>query len=157
MSESDEDVLIIDGATAELEQHEFVHATAFDVVASFSQASALDHPSSTKSIMIAMWLHVRGEVHSLLCTNSAVYRNERNLLKTSIAPAVTVLTASLVDRFGVSVGTASSLAALALLVPLKIAVRAWCSNVATRSETLSREEKLALKKIADAGTETPTR
>ena len=43
----------------------------------------------------SLWLSLRVEVHDLLCTNSAKYRNERALFQGTATPAITALSAIL--------------------------------------------------------------
>jgi len=54
---------------------------------------------------------------------------EKDALKTSVAPAVAVLSSSLASRFGIEAGAATAMAAVALLLSLKMSVNAWCSAV----------------------------
>src|SRR5438270_8110904 len=101
--------------TLELTADPSVGVAARRVLESFS-TSGLSHPQSPDSIDSSVWLFVRSEVHSLLCTKSAKYRVERELLVQSTKPAIAVLTGLLVSHFGISAGMAGSLAALALLI-----------------------------------------
>lgn len=132
----------------ELSSTDTVRAMAGEVIASFA-SSNFSHPSSSKSVVSSLWLFAREEVHSLLCTRSEKYRTERNLIAGSTKPAIAVLTATLVSHFGVSVGTASSLASLALLVPLKLAVNSWCAMVKANPRDLTYDEKKVLATIAN--------
>jgi hypothetical protein len=138
-----------DKLTLELTADPHVGVAAMRVLESFS-TSGLSHPQSSDSIDSSAWLFVRTEVHSLLCTKSAKYRAERELLAQSTKPAIAVFTGLLVSHFGISAGMAGSLAALALLVPFKLALNSWCAIIQESPRELSRREKISIMEIADA-------
>lgn len=93
------------------------------------------------------WTELRKEISDLICTSSKKYRNERKALAQTAEPAMGILTAFLINRFGLEAGTATALASAALLVPLKLTVQSWCASY--RSGLLPTKDELhTLKKIA---------
>ena len=71
---------------------------------------------------------------------------EKDALKTSVAPAVAVLSSSLASRFGIEAGAATAMAAVALLLSLKMSVNAWCSAV--KAKVPEAAESKVLDEIA---------
>ena len=108
----------------------------------------LRHQGSTESDFAKMWASLRIEVHCLLCTNDARYAEARMLLKTSAAPVVGLLASTLVSRFGVSAGTAGTMAAIAMIVPLRVSINAWCRAFPSNANGLVGNERATLKELS---------
>lgn len=95
-----------------------------------------------------IWLNLRNEVYDLLCTKSAKDQTERSLLNTAGAPTIAALTAYLTRSFGIPIAAASSLSSLALLLPLKMTINAWCAAVSSTPTGMSTAELQAVKEVA---------
>lgn len=91
-------------------------------------ARALDGTLSTRnsSTLVTVWSALRAEVHELLCTNSAKYKKERTLVRSTATPAIAALTGAITSRFPIEVSMATAVASVGLLLPFRITVVAWC-------------------------------
>jgi hypothetical protein len=78
-----------------------------------------------------IWSALRREVHELLCTSSAKYAKERSSFNATLKPAIAALAAFVTKDYGFPVAAASSLASLALLLPVRMVKDAWCSVLPT--------------------------
>jgi hypothetical protein len=94
-------------------------------------------------------LYARAEVYKLLCTKNERYRNDRQSILAIKTSFVGFLTGAITMKFGISEGTATAVAAVALFLPIKIGLNAWCAMY--KDTALSRIEQKALKdKAGDA-------
>jgi hypothetical protein len=96
-----------------------------------------------------MWRYLRKELHALLCTKSAKYARERGLLSSTATPAIALLSGLLTTEFGITAGTAGTLAAISLLIPLKMSVSAWCRAYKDSENDVTELELQELRKLAD--------
>jgi hypothetical protein len=96
----------------------------------------------------SVWFHLRRETHDLLCTKSTKYQSERTLIATAGAPAIAALTTYLTSDFGIPVASASALASLALFLPLKMTINAWCQAFSKNAEKPGADELNTLKQLA---------
>jgi hypothetical protein len=92
-----------------------------------------------------IWVALRREVHDLLCTHSAKYAKERSSFAVTLKPAIAALAAFLAKDYGFPVAAASSLAGLALLLPIQMVKEAWCSSVAAGD--IKEGERKQLRKL----------
>src|SRR5260370_18200002 len=88
-----------------------------------------------------LWMLLKEEVYILLCENSRKYKRERNALRQSVAPAVGLLSSMLTSKFGMEAGAASGMAAVALLIPLKVSLNAWFVAMKDRRFTTFKDQK----------------
>jgi hypothetical protein len=108
------------------------------------------HFSGDSSRTLAqVWRALRAEIYELVCTDSAKYARERSTLATTMKPAVAALAAFLSKDYGYPAAAASSLASVALLLPLQMLKDAWCSVAASTSAEAS--DRKALQQIIQAG------
>lgn len=107
----------------------------------------LEHYSFRSRDQRNRWLFVRAEVHKLLCSEIDDYKRERELLQKTATPAISLLTGLIVGATQSPVALASAIAAVALLIPLKIGVRAWCAEYASSPTEISSSERQAVKQI----------
>ena len=97
----------------------------------------------------SIWSALRAEVHELLCTNSARYKDERALIKSTGKPAIAALSAILTAKFGLEASMAIALSGLALLLPFRITAGAWC-RAYQDSRSVAALELKELKKLRRA-------
>jgi hypothetical protein len=126
---------------------ESVREAADLVVLAITEDEALQLNPSGPTLK-AVWLSLRKETYDLLCTKSTKYQSERTLFATAGAPAIAALTAYLTSNFGLPIASASALASLALLLPLKMTINAWCSAFGADSKEPTDPEISMLKKVA---------
>jgi hypothetical protein len=117
------------------------------ITMAITQDSAL-HLSPSGPTLRSIWFQLRREVYELLCTNSEKYKSERSLVATTGAPAIAALTAYLTSKFGLPIASASALASLALLLPLKMTVNAWCAAVSSNINEPSAAELTTLRQLS---------
>jgi hypothetical protein len=91
------------------------------------------------------WAPLKREVFALLCEKSAKYQKERKALESSVIPLVGVLSSFLTHQFGVAAGTASALSSVALLLPLKMGINAWCEGIKDQDLMTDAERELLTK------------
>jgi hypothetical protein len=101
--------------------------------------------------LAAVWAKLKLEVHALLCTDAERYAAERTLFKTTLKPAVAALSAYLTKDFGMEVASASALAGLSLLLPLKMTVNAWCASTSDGVGRVTEPESSILDQLAANG------
>jgi hypothetical protein len=123
-----------------------VRSTAGLVAMAITQDAPLQLSPSSPGLK-QIWIFLRRETYDLLCTKSEKYQSERTLLATGGAPAIAALTAFLTSKFGLPVASASSLASLGLLLPLKMTINAWCAAYTSNIEEPSAAELATLKEI----------
>ena len=112
--------------------------------------STLSHrDGNNRDAKVKAWLFLRDEIHSLLCTKSTKYKKERSLLASTAAPAIAVLSAALTTKFGIATGTAGTLAAIFLIIPLKISINTWCNIYKQNMNNISKKEAEVIKSIRD--------
>lgn len=104
---------------------------------------------SKPSLVKKAWLALRLEVYDLICTDKVKYSRERKLLESTATPAVSIMTAFLVENFGIATGTSASLAALSLYLPIRMSKNAWCDNMKYRDNLLTPNEKVMLKNLSE--------
>jgi len=92
-----------------------------------------------------IWVALRHEVRDLLCTRSAKYAKERSSFAVTLKPAIAALAAFLTKDYGFPVAAASSLAGLALLLPIQMVKDAWCASVAAGD--IKEGERRQLRKL----------
>jgi hypothetical protein len=121
------------------------------VEASLRGESASMHFSGKKNKPLdEIWVALRKEVHELLCTESAKYATERAAFTVSVKPAIAALAAIITHEYGFPVAAASSLAGLALLLPVRMVKEAWCSAADTKN--IADLEKNQLRKLIEENT-----
>jgi hypothetical protein len=118
---------------------------------SLADASSALHLSPTGPSLKDIWGRLRSEVHELLCTNSPKYKEERSLFQKSYKPAIAALAAYLVSAYGLPIASATALAGLGVVLPVKMVVTSWC---AAFEEKVSQAELTLIKSIGDAAAET---
>lgn len=109
----------------------------------------LEHHSSSNQPGHKLWLYLKEEVFQLLCTKSAKYRKERALLSTSAVPAIALLSGLLSNKFGIATGTAGTLAAISLIIPMRLSVNSWCEMQKQKISEITNEELEKLKSISE--------
>jgi hypothetical protein len=83
------------------------------------------------------WSYLRDEVHDLICTNSAKYRKERGSFNAVEKPIVLLFGSLITSHFSLEAATATTLATLALSMPLNIGRNAWCQAYKARKSKAS--------------------
>lgn len=66
------------------------------------------------------WRYLHDEIHALVCTKSTKYAEERRSFSALTTPLILLFGGLLTQQFGLAAATASSLAALALAMPIKL-------------------------------------
>lgn len=107
--------------------------------------------------LAAVWANLKLEVHALLCTHAERYAAERTLFRTTLKPAVAALSAYLTKDFGMEVASASALAGLSLLLPLKMTVNAWCASTSDGIGRVTEPESSILDQLATDGPSNPAK
>jgi len=95
-----------------------------------------------------IWIYLKKEIYSLLCTKSKKYRKERGLLKSTATPAVAIIASVISREFGLAQATATTMAAVILMIPLRLSINTWCQIVKDNLEEISEDERRELKKIS---------
>lgn len=113
------------------------------------EGSTLSHRTTGDSSINQLWSFLRDEVYSLLCTNCSKYKKERSLLSSTAAPAIALLSATLATKFGLATGTAGTLAAIALIIPLKLSVNTWCNMYENNKQSITHEETDEIKALSE--------
>jgi hypothetical protein len=105
----------------------------------------LSHSEGTDNARF-LFRFARHEIHQLLCTKSARYRKDRKLLLASVTAILGHLSGLLTANFGVAAALAQAIAAVAVYIPCRIGLSAWCKKFELSPDGLSPEEE---KVIAD--------
>ena len=74
---------------------------------------------------VRAWRYISEELYILLCTDEPQYKELRSKLQTGGGFVISFFSGLLVSKYGLEAGVASSMAALALLIPLQIGIGAW--------------------------------
>jgi len=117
------------------------------MILSSVDTTKFEHRTTSADDADSLWTALKKETALLLCTRSAKYKKERDMLRTTAKPAVLVLSGFITQQFGIAAGTATCLAAAAILVPIRLAVTSWCSVHAPKIG-LTEHERKALQDIA---------
>lgn len=73
-----------------------------------------------------LWDMVLDQIYSFMCTNSSVYKDEREKGSGAFSSLVAVIASSLASTVSVSVGIISGVVTVALIGISKIGKNAWC-------------------------------
>ena len=119
---SDEELLHSVQAMRTTDQGLYALRTA---VAEASATGFLNH-SSASDTTLAYFSALRHEVHDLLCPSSKRYVEQRRQLERTGIALVGFLTGTITVNLGAPIAVAAPLAAVALFLPLKLGVSAWC-------------------------------
>lgn len=112
-----------------------------------SEFARLEHFTVRNKQQQDRFQYIRREVYRLLCTNDSDYKKERKLLSKTAAPAVSLLTGLLIGSTHSPAALASAMAAVTLLIPLKIGTKIWCTAYAAAPSDISDEELKALDEL----------
>lgn len=86
----------------------------------------LNHSSRSDNVL-EYFVALRHEVHELLCTSSKGYAEQRKQMDRSGVALVSFLAGTIVTgAYAAPLALATPLAAVAIYVPLKLGVKAWC-------------------------------
>ena len=113
-----------------------------------STSNILSHPADANQLTISIVRFLQAEVYKLLCTNDKDYTRERNLLKKTSLPAISLLAGFVAGKFGIPTASAASVAAALFLIPLKLGVGAWCASLSKKTDLLAQQEAQIIAHLA---------